>query len=451
MQQAFSDDATWAEATAAVGREGTSAQSENALAVLRNHRGKHLLANESILAKQVAQLQRVIRRRAAECPTFKDLGIPAAPLTDGASYTQFIDAVASGKTRPTPTLASGQGPLAHLQAWGLWSVCPAGVIVFGRAGDRVRAWRKSANASAAATPPASLAVALVHATIVPTATASRPDQFWLTEYQRYMSVREVCRVMGVHDGNPLSHALQRVRCPTNAVSLLGRAIHAGVAKAILTLLLNMGTLSTDSLTYASACSGIDTFAAAVHDVWGDAWSYKHAAEPDAKARAVLSDAWGARARAHLHGRGRHGRSTGAACRPVRAVARVQRLLAPPARARRVGHRRRSGGRGAHHAFPTCGEGEGRRHRECRRTRRYRRYLDHARRRHRVLLEVAGARPERARERAGSPRAPLLRGHPATARAAVGVRGGNPSVAVGGERANLLSARTCPRPTGGRLS
>ena len=292
LQQAFSDDATWAEATAAVGREGTSAQSENALAVLRNHRGKHLLANESTLAKQVAQLQRVIRRRAAECPTFKDLGIPAAPLTDGASYTQFIDAVASGKTRPTPTLASGQGPLAHLQAWGLWSVCPAGVIVFGRAGDRVRAWRKSANASAAATPPASLAVALVHATIVPTATASRPDQFWLTEYQRYMSVREVCRVMGVHDGNPLSHALQRVRCPTNAVSLLGRAIHAGVAKAILTLLLNMGTLSTDSLTYASACSGIDTFAAAVHDVWGDAWSYKHAAEPDAKARAVLSDAWG---------------------------------------------------------------------------------------------------------------------------------------------------------------
>jgi hypothetical protein len=56
LQQAFSDDATWAEATAAVGREGTSAQSENALAVLRNHRGKHLLANESTLAKQVAQL-----------------------------------------------------------------------------------------------------------------------------------------------------------------------------------------------------------------------------------------------------------------------------------------------------------------------------------------------------------------------------------------------------------
>jgi hypothetical protein len=291
LQQAFTDDNLWAAVVASVEREGTIAQSECALAVMRDHRAKHLLADESSLQQQVAGLQRAIRRRAAECPTFKDLGIPRVDLPDGASYLQFIGAEPQGKLRPTPTVASGQGPLAHLRAWGLWDACPAGVVVFGRAGDRVRAWRKGAGASATAAPPAQLAIALVHTGLVPTATASRPDQFWLTEQQRYMSVREVCRVMGVRDDNPLSSALQRVRCPTNAVSFLGRAIHVDVAKRILTFLKGMRVLP-DQLTYASACSGIDTFAAAVHDMWGDAWRYAHAAEPETQPRNVLSDAWG---------------------------------------------------------------------------------------------------------------------------------------------------------------
>ena len=91
---------------------------------------------------------------------------------------------------------------------------------FGRAGDRVRAWRKSTGVSAAATPPAGLAAALVHTHIMPTATAVRPNQFWLTAQGRYMTVREVARVMGASDDNPLSAALQRVQCPINTVSLL---------------------------------------------------------------------------------------------------------------------------------------------------------------------------------------------------------------------------------------
>ena len=291
LQQAFTDDGLWTTVVASIKREGTVAQSECALAVMRDHRAKHLLAEESSLQQRVAGLQRVIRRRAAECPTFKDIGIPRVDLADDASYLQFVDATPRGKTRPTPAVASGQGPLAHLKAWGLWDVCPAGVIVFGRAGDRVRAWRKDKGAGATDVPPAKLAVALVHTGVVPTATASRPDQFWLTDQQRYMSVREVCRVMGLRDVNPLSAALQRVRCPTNAVSFLGRAIHVDIAKRILTFLRGMRVLP-DQLTYASACSGIDTFAAAVHDMWGDTWRYAHAAEPETQPRSVLSDAWG---------------------------------------------------------------------------------------------------------------------------------------------------------------
>ena len=291
LQQAFTDDGLWTTVVASIKREGTVAQSECALAVMRDHRAKHLLAEESSLQQRVAGLQRVIRRRAAECPTFKDIGIPRVDLADDASYLQFVDATPRGKTRPTPAVASGQGPLAHLKAWGLWDVCPAGVIVFGRAGDRVRAWRKDKGAGATDVPPAKLAVALVHTGVVPTATASRPDQFWLTDQQRYMSVREVCRVMGLRDVNPLSAALQRVRCPTNAVSFLGRAIHVDIATRILTFLRGMRVLP-DQLTYASACSGIDTFAAAVHDMWGDTWRYAHAAEPETQPRSVLSDAWG---------------------------------------------------------------------------------------------------------------------------------------------------------------
>ena len=58
------DDA-WTAVVAAVRSEGTLAQSDCALAVMRDHRARHLLADESSLQKKVALLQRVIRRRAA--------------------------------------------------------------------------------------------------------------------------------------------------------------------------------------------------------------------------------------------------------------------------------------------------------------------------------------------------------------------------------------------------
>mmetsp|Transcript_2247 Transcript_2247/g.4961 ORF Transcript_2247/g.4961 Transcript_2247/m.4961 type:complete len:305 (-) Transcript_2247:352-1266(-) len=111
-----------------------------------------------------------------------------------------------------------------------------------------------------------------------------------------MTVLEVCRAFGLSDGSPLTAALRRGRCPTNAVSMAGRGIHAGVAAAVLRWL-DARALLPAHPTYASSCSGVDFFAAALHE--RGAFAYMHAAECDKQCRAVLMDAWGlAAARIH---------------------------------------------------------------------------------------------------------------------------------------------------------
>jgi len=136
----------------------------------------------------------------------------------------------------------------------------------------------------------------VHTDALPTALASRADHYWLTGPRRYMTVLEVCRTFGLSDGSPLTAALRRVRCPTNAVSMAGRGIHAGVATAVLRWL-DARALLPAHPTYASSCSGVDFFAAALHE--RGAFAYMHAAECDKQCRAVLMDAWGlAAARIH---------------------------------------------------------------------------------------------------------------------------------------------------------
>ena len=80
------------------------------------------------------------------------------------------------------------------------------------------------------------------------------------------TVEEAARVMGIEDGSPLMKALRQRRpallSANQAASCLGRGLHVGVARAIVRRLLGDGTLSV-GLTYGSAFSGIDMFAAAV--------------------------------------------------------------------------------------------------------------------------------------------------------------------------------------------
>ena len=136
------------------------------------------------------------------------------------------------------------------------------MVVFARAGGRVREWRKRTRAPSTAPPSATLAQALVHNEILPTAVANRADHYWLTGPRRYMTVAEVSRTFGLRETDALYGALQRIPCPTTAVTLLGRGLHVDVASLILGWLDARRLLPT-TVRYASACSGIDMFAAAV--------------------------------------------------------------------------------------------------------------------------------------------------------------------------------------------
>ena len=202
-----------------------------ALTILEHHRVTNLCEPDIVKrAARVANLGRVMRRRAAECPAPPKLDIP---LSSGqvASFHSWIDAVSTGSQRPSPGDA---GPLLRFSEWGLDRVPHAGVVCFARAGGRVRAQRARARSGPGRTAPPSLelASALVHKTILMTALATRGDHYWLTGQRRYMSVAEVSRAFGLRESDALFGALQRVPCPTTAVTLLGRSLHAGVAELL---------------------------------------------------------------------------------------------------------------------------------------------------------------------------------------------------------------------------
>ena len=103
---------------------------------------------------------------------------------------------------------------------------------------------------------------------LPTATASGPDHYVVIApggEARFMTVQEVSRSFGVPAESPLAAMLNDKKGPltvNQAVGCLGRSVHAGVARRLVATLMERGTLAR-GLTYGSAYSGVDTFAAAV--------------------------------------------------------------------------------------------------------------------------------------------------------------------------------------------
>ena len=79
-----------------------------------------------------------------------------------------------------------------------------------------------------------------------------------------MSVQEVARGFGVPAVGPLMRMLKAEEplSPNQAVACLGRSVHVKTAARIVDTLMEQGVLAS-GLSYGSACSGIDTFAAAV--------------------------------------------------------------------------------------------------------------------------------------------------------------------------------------------
>ena len=75
-----------------------------------------------------------------------------------------------------------------------------------------------------------------------------------------------------------------------AVSCLGRSVHVSVARQVVATLFQNGTLAT-GLSYGSAFSGVDTFAAAVEAETGGDFTYSFASEGDEIPRRGLLQAW----------------------------------------------------------------------------------------------------------------------------------------------------------------
>ena len=78
--------------------------------------------------------------------------------------------------------------------------------------------------------------------------------------------------------------------PIQAVSCMGRAVHAGVARQIVRGLLAEGSI-TSGLRYGSDCSGIDLFAAGVEAELREEWQFVFASERMPHVRKGLLAAW----------------------------------------------------------------------------------------------------------------------------------------------------------------
>ena len=147
-----------------------------------------------------------------------------------------------------------------LQGWPLGWLRGRGVVCYERAHGRVRAERGGK-------PDAAFLRGVVKQQVLPTAVASDSDHYVVVgggKEPRFMSVQEVARGFGVPAIGPLMKMLaaEKPLTPNQAVACLGRSVHVKSAARIVDTLMEQGVLA-GGLSYGSAYSGIDTFAAAV--------------------------------------------------------------------------------------------------------------------------------------------------------------------------------------------
>ena len=188
-------------------------------------------------------------------------------------------------------LRLSQRPYNGVQAWPLGWMRGPGVVCYERADGRVRNERGGVLT-------ADFVRRLVWQEELPTAVASSSDHYIVVRPDgppRFMTVEEVCRAFGLPRCGPTWEALldPAVMTANQAVSCLGRAVQADVARAIVAQLVAEGALRS-GCKYGSSFSGVDTFAAAVEAELGGDWSYVFAGECFPPARRALLHAWGRR-------------------------------------------------------------------------------------------------------------------------------------------------------------
>ena len=218
-----------------------------------------------------------------------------APMAPGA----WLDTEPPDVTRPAP--GPGSRIISGISTWNierLGPLPPHAVICYERAHARIQEWRRKEGKSATAPPSTDLLRAVVHTDKVPTALANSGDHYWLPSLTRWASVDEVQRLFGLQTDSPIAHAMRDTdnMSPQQAIDALGRAVHVKSASRALRIALGnlaaKGTLLP--LRLGTACTGLDMFAAALHDLFDGPWTYILASERIGHVTRALTAAYNGR-------------------------------------------------------------------------------------------------------------------------------------------------------------
>jgi hypothetical protein len=181
-----------------------------------------------------------------------------------------------------------------IEKWPLsWMGSSRGFVCYERAAGRL----KDEHAEWDGCPTVEYVKGLVMRTRLATAVACASDHYLVVSGRgelRWATVEEVARSLMVPARCPI---MRMLRSPAlteiQAVSALGRSVHVGVARSILAALIEEGVLHA-GITYGSAWSGIDVFAAAVDEELKGKWRYVFASEEVPRRRKALHEAWKSR-------------------------------------------------------------------------------------------------------------------------------------------------------------
>ena len=232
-----------------------------------------------------------MRRVVQRCGRMESLGIEAAAAVGPATCLAWIEATPPAVTSCTRETADAGAVIRNASVMELIPSSVEGILMPERAFAR---WRNEASVRAHSS-------VLVHRAAMPTVTAAAADHPWLVVQQRFLIPAEVARAQGLRDDSPVTRALTKgLVSDRQAVSMLGNAIHAGVARLVLGAAIKLCAelrrvpFPATNRRYASCFSGVDTFAEAFDEMCGPEWEYVAASENDPATTRVLLEAWGCR-------------------------------------------------------------------------------------------------------------------------------------------------------------
>lgn len=169
------------------------------------------------------------------------------------------------------------------------------VVCMSRAERKVRPfWNRRPSNRAPGAVPMSMVSSVVKWDILPTATGSEHDVYWLVGLRRTIESEEMSNAMGLAANSTLRAALANV-ARSKAVAMLGAGIHVPALTKVLTQAFTDAGMETGDATHpirmTDVCSGVSTAAETMEQLTSGHWTYAHAYEKGIVQRKVLLAAW----------------------------------------------------------------------------------------------------------------------------------------------------------------